>query len=460
MFGRLRLLDANPVIKPLPPLPRPASPQPMIMYDKGLPNLPDDIICEIFTLLDMEALKSCSLSGKALSCSSKPFIHRTLYLVTPPSGVYPMKPKAPGPWKAFEGLQILSERGLLQHTRHISISLPRNPLFPHDLQPHIHHLRTIANLRSLKTRVLDVPSFIPKMEEYFGTFLGTLQSLELEIPRGDHKQILYFVSQFPNLRDLTIKGLQDYSHSMRNGGPHFDIKTSPPLDGTLDLQLNMNPGSTWSDSTRMGPQLFLDDLITLPSGLKPRILKISGYNGNNLQLLVDACAPSLQYMEFISDWFSGSFLHGEEWPFTSVLIPGAPQCPLISFEQHPALQKLEITLARGAVMERAAGWLSETLSTITSNAFTELTISIANVSYMLHNATQDQLRGWNSVDNVLDRLSLCEDVALVVKPQQWVEKDKFGEVIEKHFPLMWENGRVVLEIPPPNMKDVALKRIY
>ena len=300
--------DPRPTITPLqPPLPSP-SPRPMITYDKGLPSLPDDILCEIFGLLDMEALKSCSLTSKALSCSVKPFIHRTLYLI--PRSKVSMRLKHPAPRNEFKGLPVLSERGLLQHTHHISISLPRDSLFVHDLAPHIHQLRTITNLRSLKARWLNTPSFIPRMEECFGTFLGSLQSLELEYPRGDHKDVLYFACQFPNLRDLKVNGLQDYFHSMRTDGPRFEIKTSPPLDGTLDLQMNMNPGSKWRDLK--GPQLFFSNLLTLPSGLKFRTLKLSRCTGDNLQPLIDACAPTLECMELTSGEFGMSFLQGVE----------------------------------------------------------------------------------------------------------------------------------------------------
>ena len=94
----------------------------MITYDMGLPSLPDDIICEIFGLLDNNALKSCSLTCKALSYPAKLFIHRTLYL-TPRFGA-PTGCKVPGTRNELEGLQVLGERGLLQHTRHVSISPP------------------------------------------------------------------------------------------------------------------------------------------------------------------------------------------------------------------------------------------------------------------------------------------------------------------------------------------------
>ena len=291
MFRRLRLWsEAGLVTTPSRPLP----PQPMITYDKGLPSLPDDVIYEILGLLDLESLKSCSLTGQAISRSAKLFLHRTLYLTPRDRLGLPRESNTPGNWNEFKGLPALGQRGLLQHTRHLSIFLGRNPLFPYDLQPHIQWLRTLTNLRSIKTRWLDIPSFIPKMEEYFGAFFETLQSLELEYPRGDHKQILYFVCQFPNLRDLKIKGTQDHIHSMRNSGPHFDIKTIPPLDGILDLELN-----TGGDK---GAHLVLNELITLP--IKFRTLKLLGCSGTNSQLLANACAPSLECMSLA--WHSSS----------------------------------------------------------------------------------------------------------------------------------------------------------
>jgi len=292
MFRRLWLWsEGRPVTAP----PRPP-PLPMITYDKGLPSLPGDVIHEIFSLLDLESLKSCSLTGQAVSHSAKPFLHQKLHLTPRDRPGLPREPNTPGNWNEFRGLPVLGQRDLLQYTRHLSIFLGRNPLFPYDLQPHTQWLRTLPNLRSIKTRWLDIPSFIPKMEEYFGAFLESLQSLELEYPRGDQKQILYFACQFPNLRNLRIKGTQDHIHSMRNGGPHFDINTIPPLDGILDLELN-----TGSDK---GAHLVLNELITLP--LKFRTLKLLGCSGTNSQLLVDTCAPSLECMNFT--WhLSGGF---------------------------------------------------------------------------------------------------------------------------------------------------------
>ena len=279
----------------------------METYDKGITSLPYEIICEIFSLLDVEELKSCSLTGKALSYLAKPFIHRTLHL-THRSGY-----SIPDRWNGFEGLPTLGKRGLLQHTRHILIVFPHDPRLAQGLDSHIQHLRTLTNLRSLKAHCLDTPSFIPEMEEYFGSFFGTLQSLELVLPMGGHKQIVYFACQFPNLRDLKISGNKLYTDSVHSGDdPHFDIKTSPPLDGTLDLQwyTDVGPGRD-----PIGAHFILGDLVALPSGPKFRTLKLSGCTSNNLQLLLDKCAPTLECAEFTGGWFGVLFLHRGELSF-------------------------------------------------------------------------------------------------------------------------------------------------
>ena len=95
--------------------------------------------------------------------------------------------------------------------------------------------------------------------------------------------------------------------------------------------------------------------------------------------------------------------------------------------------------------ESSTGWLSETLSTITSEVFAKLIIWIPP----RYAASENQVRGWNSVDDVLDRLNPCGDVTLVVRPLQWVVEDKFKDSVAKRFPLMWKSGRVVLEVSRP-----------
>jgi len=91
--------------------------------------------------------------------------------------------------------------------------------------------------------------------------------------------------------------------------------------------------------------------------------------------------------------------------------------------------------------ENAARWVSNTLLTITSNAFTELTLSFR----MFYVASENQVRGWNLVDDVLDQHSLGEDTTLVVRSLDRVAEDKFEDLVGQCFPLMRGKGRVVLE---------------
>jgi len=89
------------------------------------------------------------------------------------------------------------------------------------------------------------------------------------------------------------------------------------------------------------------------------------------------------------------------------------------------------------------------LSTITSEAFTNLTISVIITPPKSHAGSQHQARWWHPVDNALDRFSLCRDVTLVASPShRWVVEGGFKELVEKSFPSMWENGRVVIHHDP------------
>ena len=106
------------------------------------------------------------------------------------------------------------------------------------------------------------------------------------------------------------------------------------------------------------------------------------------------------------------------------------------------LRKLEIALTQHVNAEHAVRWLSEALSTITSNVITELTISIPPFPA----ASEYRVRAWNPVDDVLYRFSRRADVTLVVRTQYWVGGHEFEGLIKKYLPLMWKNGRVVLEV--------------
>jgi len=87
-----------------------------------------------------------------------------------------------------------------------------------------------------------------------------------------------------------------------------------------------------------------------------------------------------------------------------------------------------------------------------------LTVSIPLISFMFHNVTQNQLREWDSVNNVLERFNLCEGVTLVARSPDWVTEHQLKEVIEDYFPSMWGTERAVPEVLPPDVEYVIPKR--
>ena len=141
-----------------------------------------------------------------------------------------------------------------------------------------------------------------------------------------------------------------------------------------------------------------------------------------------------------------SFTERDCRSFTSVRtiqLSGAPEYPPLSFECHPALRKLEVKLFKHGDAEYAVGWLSKALSTIISDVFTDLTISVPT----FYITDEDEVRGWSPFDDVLDRLSPCVSVTVILVMRPLV-CDEFVDLVRKYFPLMWKNGKVVLEPPP------------
>lgn len=86
--------------------------------------------------------------------------------------------------------------------------------------------------------------------------------------------------------------------------------------------------------------------------------------------------------------------------------------------------------------------------------FAELSISI----FAYCAPTEDHVRGWNLVDNVLGTTRLFEGVTLVVGPQHTVAAGLFKGLIEQYFPIMCGDGRVVLEGPPLDADDELLRK--
>jgi len=268
----------------------------------GWKNLPQELVDEIMAhLLDnLAALKACSLTCKRLFGATRPLIHRRLVcrgsrpnLPKPKISLFSSRKRLPG---AFERLIDKDRLGILHYTRHLTlgptdITGPRYN--PRDIQEYLPYLRSITKLHSLALVNFHIPPFTQVFDEYFGMFTNTLRHLEMRFPEGAERDLLYTVSQFHLLEDLTIVSSPGQI-VLRPG--HFvpTITKSPPLRGNLALAKGRSSELS-------------DGLAAFPGGLNFRSLELSRCKCP--QALLAACGrttTSISYLLRSGDDDSGS----------------------------------------------------------------------------------------------------------------------------------------------------------
>jgi len=90
----------------------------------------------------------------------------------------------------------------------------------------------LANVRRLVIDDLDIPSFMPNIQQYFGHFLPTVRRLALARPRGSCRQIIYVIGLFQHLEDLEFWHGADFQGEQADD-PTLIPPSVPPLRGWL-----------------------------------------------------------------------------------------------------------------------------------------------------------------------------------------------------------------------------------
>ena len=137
----------------------------------------------------------------------------------------------------------------------------------------------LTNVQELGTNHLDIPSFMPRIRRYFGHFLPTIRSLILREPKGDRRQIIYFIGMFQHLEDLTLTYHWIYRLDEPVADPTLIPSFAPPLRGRLTL-------------ARSGSVEFLTDMIDLFGGIRFRWMDLFQVHG--MPPLLGACAGTLE----------------------------------------------------------------------------------------------------------------------------------------------------------------------
>ena len=226
---------------------------------------------------DYGALKACSLTCRSWYTIAVLHLHHTLtleyerYEFTVREGLKP--------------LSKLDELGLIPRVKEIRVLhryctscwfMPQN-FSRLDLR----YFSAFTNVHTLCLQEVDISRFMPGIKRYFGHFSPTLRSIELYTPRCTPRQLSYFLSLFPNLDDIVVRGFFFYVVTPDTTLVPF---STPRLRGRLKL-LNFHWTETWTY------------LITSCDGLRFRHMDLWESAGC-ASTLFEACAETLETLRF------------------------------------------------------------------------------------------------------------------------------------------------------------------
>lgn len=254
-------------------------------------RLPPELVDKILRYLsdDLPALKACSLTCKIMLSSARPIIGSWLCLSPARDQKLnrrSMKSLLKRPERGSDSLERLGDmdrQGFLPHTRHLVLKMEGHTLVPQSLQPYIPYFLHIDNLQTLVIDGLDVSAFVPMFHNCLGMFRHSLRSLDIGHIWDTDRQLLWFISQFPLLDDLSVRSCYTLYFFLGPSPPLF--LTSPPLRGHLNLSLV-------TDSLSL-----CEALARLPRGLNFTSLELKGCE--KPAVIITACRRSLKSVSYI-----------------------------------------------------------------------------------------------------------------------------------------------------------------
>ena len=257
----------------------------------GAIGLPREIVEKILGLLrdDIEALKACSLTCRALFSVNREMIHGRVRLATwkvhHTSGLAGrIAAKVLRGGREHEVhmryLSIAGERGLLGFTRELIIDI--GPSFtPEALEVYLPHFLSFSKVRTLRIHDFDTKSFLPTFERYFARFVPTVHSLHLPDVVGAIHEVQEFIHKFPYLDDLSLTLSSCHSADVPAKLP---AGPSPPLKGKLIL--------------RGSGEVPVRFLLEIPGGIHFLSIDVSGVDKVDLDEILVACSHALEMFSF------------------------------------------------------------------------------------------------------------------------------------------------------------------
>jgi len=241
------------------------------------PELTEMIITHLIG--DLHALKAFSLTCREWYIAAVPHLHHTLTL------------KDTMRDKTHEKLKPVSELdglGLAPLVKEIRVTEPYDTtghwFEPQAFSRHdLRHFSAFTNVQALTLQGVDISSFMPDIDRYFGYLSPTLRSIALVEPRCTPRQLSSFLSLFSNLDDIYISSpVRETTKIVHDS--ELVLFSSPKLRGRLKLF-----DFTWVET--------LTDLITLCGGLRFRDMDLCKA-ASCAPIMLEACVGTLETLRF------------------------------------------------------------------------------------------------------------------------------------------------------------------
>jgi len=321
-------------------------------------RLPPEIIEMIIAYLvdDMLSLRTCTLTCYSWYAAAAPHLHHCLLVGNFRRG----KRRWPKPLRSMHALGLLPFVNTFWVRGFGMFSLNWFDGYT------LHHFSALSNVQRLMIDHLDIPSFMPRIRQYFGHFLSTVRELCLTCPKGSRRQIIYFIGLFQHLEDLEL------THDLlgSQGEPVDDLTLFPPFAPPLRGRL------TLTYFTRVG---LLKDMIDLFGGIRFRWMGL--FNVEGVPLLLNACAKTLRTLRLYPIGSRGEQVSPKDVHISTN--DSAASSPPRDFDlsRIESLVTLQIGvpwhtdyISTGSSLDATSSFLKYTISTITSPAFVQVGI--------------------------------------------------------------------------------------
>ena len=197
-------------------------------------RLPYEIIEIIIANIahNLDALKALSLTCHSWHIATAPHLHHTLTLAS------------------RDELRLLSKLhrlGLMSLIKEIRVEQYSDRWLMPQAFSHrdLRYFSAFSAIQTLRLENLDVSRFIPGIERYFGHLSPTLRSIMLLSPCCNPRQLLHFLSLFPNLDDITIWDFSTYAQNAAILNTEVVPFSTPRLRGRLALR-GFDSVETWT----------------------------------------------------------------------------------------------------------------------------------------------------------------------------------------------------------------------